>query len=40
MAATALSVTSIARTGTTDTLSAANVDGHTIVNDGYMWFEV
>lgn len=40
MASTALSVTSIARTGTTDTLTAANVDGHTIVNSGNMWFEV
>jgi hypothetical protein len=40
MAATALSVTSLARTGTADTLSAANVDGHTIVNNGATWFEV
>lgn len=40
MAVTALSVTQIARTGTTDTLSAANVDGHTIVNNGATWFEV
>lgn len=40
MAATPLSVTSIARTGITDTLTAANVDGHTIANNGTMWFEV
>jgi hypothetical protein len=40
MAATALTITTIARTGTADSLSAANVDGHTIVNDGLTWFEV
>ena len=40
MAATALAVTATARTGITDTLTSANVDGHTIVNDGATWFEV
>jgi hypothetical protein len=40
MTISALSVTTIARTGTADTLAAANVDGHTIVNDGKTWFEV
>lgn len=40
MAVTALSVTSLARTGIADALTAANVDGHTIVNNGSMWFEV
>lgn len=41
MAATALSVTPLSRSGITDTLTAANVDGHTITNTAdNMWIEV
>jgi hypothetical protein len=41
MSATALSVTPLSRNGITDTLSAANTDGHTIVNTAdNMWIEV
>ena len=40
MAVSPLTVNTIARTGTLDTLAAANADGHTIANNGSMWFEV
>lgn len=40
MAATPLAVTTITRDGVADALSAANADGHTVVNTGKMWVEI
>ena len=40
MARTALTVTEITRAGIAGSLSAANVDGHSVVNDGRTFLEV
>lgn len=40
MAASALTATPVVRTGITDTLAAANVDGNFFTNTGREWLEV
>ena len=40
MARTALTVNQVLYTGFTRSLSAANADGHSVVNDGKTWIEV